>query len=279
ATEPMYAFETRLTAWLAERWPHLTQEVVAIDPDRGWLLSRDAGLRLREATDRPAVDYWADLLPQYAELQLAVSEERSVLAAMGVPDRTLATVAADLRAAIDEPETMMLGDPRGLTDEQVAAVRRGLDAFDADCRRLASFGIPETLQHDDLHDGNAFVRGEGFVVFEWGDACISHPFHTLAVTLRALAYARQLEPGGPEIQRLLDAYLEPWQRIASAAEVLEAADIARRTGTIGRAMAYRGWLAKMPPEVAEEDRDSVPYGLRLFLADGPWGTWDDGVSV
>lgn len=276
AVQPMYAFETRLTPFLADRWPELTVEVLAADLDRGWMLSRDAGTRLREATDRSPVDHWADLLPRYAELQMAVSEHRAALEAMDEPNRGLSRLAADLRATVDEPATMLLGDPRGLSAEQVAGVRHRLDGFEADCRRLAELGIPETLQHDDLHDGNAFVRGDGYVVFDWGDSCISHPFHTLAVTLRALAYSRKLEPGGPEIQRLVAAYLEPWQRMAPQDTLREAADLARRTGTIGRAMAYRSWVDRMPPEVADEQRESIPYGLRLFLADGPWGSWDDG---
>jgi hypothetical protein len=28
--------------------------------------------------------------------------------------------------------------------------------------------------------------------------------------------------------------------------------------------------------VRAENIDSVPYGIRLYLADGPWGSWDDG---
>ncbi|HEY7525610.1 MAG TPA: phosphotransferase [Candidatus Limnocylindria bacterium] len=276
AAQPMYAFETRVTPFLARHWPDLTVEVMATDPDRGWMLSRDAGTRLREATDRPVIDHWADLLPRYAELQLAAAEHRRQLGALGEPDRGLPRLARDLRATVDEPGNLLVGDPRGLTPGEVEALRDRLDAFDADCRRLAEIGIPATLQHDDLHDGNAFVRGGGYVVFDWGDSCISHPFHTLSVTLRALAYSQHLEPGGPEIQRMLDVYLEPWQRIAPARALREAADIARRTGTIGRAMAYRSWLGEMPPDVADQQRESIPYGLRLFLADGPWGSWDDG---
>jgi hypothetical protein len=276
AVQPMYAFEIRLTPWLANLWPELTQEVIATDPDRGWMLSRDAGIRLREAEERSSVDYWTDLLPRYAEMQMAVSAHRAELDAMEVPDRTLARLAADLRATVDEPQTVLLGDPRGLTAEELAAVKERLDGFDADCVRLAALGIPETLQHDDLHDANAFVRDGGFVVFDWGDACISHPFHTLAVTMRSLGYNGKLEPGGTEINRLLDAYLEPWQKLAPPDALREAADIARRTGAIGRAMAYRGWVGQMPPALADEQRESIPYGVRLFLADGPWGSWDDG---
>lgn len=276
ASQPAYAFETRLTPFLAERWPDVTVGVVATDPDRGWMLTRDAGTRLREAIDRSPIEHWAGLLPRYAELQIAVSTERSAMDAMSVPNRTLTALAADLRAAVDEPEMVLTGDPRGLTPEQLDDVRARLAVFDADCRRLAALGIPETLQHDDLHDGNAFVRDGAYVVFDWGDACISHPFHTMAVTFRALAYARKLEPGGADIRRLTDAYLEPWEAIVPRAQVREAADIARRTGTIGRAMAYRGWVKRMPRAEADEEVASVPYGLRLFLADAPWGTWDDG---
>jgi len=279
AVQPLYAFEIALTPWLAQRWPQLTQEVIATDPARHWMLSRDAGTRLREATERTSVEYWTDLLPQYAEMQLALGQHRAELDTMAVPDRTLARLAADLRATVDEPQTMLLDDPLGLTAEEVEAVRERLEAFDADCRHLAALGVPETLQHDDLHDGNAFVRGDGFVVFDWGDACVSHPFHTLAVTLRALAYSRKLEPGGEEVERLLAAYLEPWQKVAPASALYEGADIARRTGTIGRAMAYRSWVGHMPPAVADDQRESIPYGLRIFLADGPWGAWDDGVTT
>jgi hypothetical protein len=276
AVQPMYAFEVPLTAWLANRWPSLTQEVVAADADRRWMLSRDAGTRLREAAERPAADYWAELLPRYAELQMAAAAERPALDAIDVPDRTLRTLARDLRATVDEPHTLLLGDPRGLTREERDALRTRLDVFDADCAQLAAVGIAETLQHDDLHDGNAFIRDDGYVVFDWGDCCISHPFHTLAVTLRALAHAHRLEPGGAQIRRLLDAYLEPWQAVATMAELREAADIARRTGTVGRAMAYRRWVSEMPPDVAAQEVDSIAYGIRLYLADGPWGSWDDG---
>ena len=50
-------------------------------------------------------------------------------------------------------------------------------------RARARFGIPETIQHDDLHDGQIFVRDDRYLLLDWGDACVSHPFFTLAVTL------------------------------------------------------------------------------------------------
>ena len=49
----------------------------------------------------------------------------------------------------------------------------------------ADFGIRETVQHDDLHDGQVFLGAGMHQVLDWGDACVSHPF-TLAVTLEGV---------------------------------------------------------------------------------------------
>jgi hypothetical protein len=277
AVQPDGAFEMRLTPFLASRWPGHTAHVLAADPQRGWMLSRDAGVRLRDmAGDRAPIDHWAELLPQYAEVQVGAAGERAELGLLGVPDRTLTTIRSDLEQALGEPDTLLIGQKDGLSPSDRQALQHGLEGFRARCDRLAEYGIPDSIQHDDLHDGNVFVRDGSYLFFDWGDACISHPFHTLVVTLRSLAYGQKLAPGGTDLLRLRDAYLEPWAGFASRADLIEAADLARRTGTIGRAMAWRGFALAMPPAVRAEHIDSVPYGLRLYLADGPWGSWDDG---
>ncbi|HET6745309.1 MAG TPA: phosphotransferase [Candidatus Limnocylindria bacterium] len=277
AVQPDGAFEMGLTPFLARLRPARTAEVIATDPDRGWMLSRDAGARLREFGDgRTPLEHFGELLPRYAELQIAVGGHRDELAALGVPDRTLDSVRADLRQAAEEPETLLLGQEVGLSTKDHRALVDGLDEFDGICERLAGFGLPDSIQHDDFHDGNVFVRDGEYVFFDWGDACISHPFHTLVVTLRSLTYGQKLDPGSKEILGLRDAYLEPWTAIAPRADVVAAADLARRTGVIGRAMAWRRFALAMPPEVRAENIDSVAYGIRLYLADGPWGSWDDG---
>jgi Ser/Thr protein kinase RdoA (MazF antagonist) len=152
----------------------------------------------------------------------------------------------------------------------------GLPAFEEECTRLAAAGIPETLQHDDLNDGNAFVRDADHVIFDWGDACISHPFHSLVVVLRSLAYRNAWAPGGAEVTKLLHAYLEPWSGFGNLDQLLAAAELARRTGTIQRSLAWRRVVLAMPQAFRDEYVDSVPYGLRLYLLDGQWGSWDDG---
>ena len=136
------------------------------------------------------------------------------------------------------------------------------------CAALAEDGLHETIQHDDLHDGQVFVRGGRYIVFDWGDSCVSHPFHSLTVNLRAIAWRLDLEPGGAELRRLRDIYLEPFGRRT------EIADIAYRVGTVARAIAWHRMVAARETEfVAEDDLGGPAYGIRLFLESGPIGAW------
>src|SRR5436190_1162667 len=115
----------------------------------------------------------------------------------------------------------------------------------------------------DLLDGQVFWRDGRYLFFDWGDSCVSHPFHSLTVTLRAIAWKLDLPPGGRELERLRDAYLEP------SGAGPELADLGYRTGTVARAIA---WHRMQVPEHVE-DPSAPEYGLKLFLEGGPIGSW------
>ena len=174
---------------------------------------------------------------------------------------------------LDDPEALLLGRPDGLGAEERDRLVASLARFEETCGRLAAAGLPETIQHDDLHDGNVFVDGRAYRIFDWGDSCVSHPFHTLVVTLRALAHRLALEPGGGELVRLRDAYLEPFSAYGTHAELVAAADLAHVTGTAARALAWHRFVEAREPRFRGEDAEAVPYGLRRLLDPGPLGSW------
>jgi Phosphotransferase enzyme family len=264
AVAPIHQFEAALTARLAELQPGRVTEVVDVDPERGWFLMRDAGTRLRElVATRADLHHWQRVLPEYARLQIEVAPHAGELLAFGVPDERLAVLP-------DLLQELLARRPHGLTDDEHRQALAALPRFEEMCKELADDGLPETIQHDDLHDGQVFVRDGRYLVFDWGDSCVSHPLLSLTVNLRSVAWRLDLEPGGPELRRLRDIYLEPFGRGP------EIADIAYRVGTVARGIAWDRMVSAREPEFVDEDDLAGPaYGIKLFLAGGPIGTWQE----
>ena len=274
ANAPPHAFEARLLALLERVHPGHVPTLVALDTDRGWLLMRDGGERLRELVRSSADLYrWEALLPEYAELQLALATHVDELLAAGVPDERLVVLPDHVAALLEDREACMVGRENGLTEHEHRRLRALVPDFAERCARLAGYGIPETTQHDDLHDGNIFVRDGRYLFFDWGDSCVSHPLHSLVVTMRQLVYRLELPPGGPEILRLRDAYLEPFARYGSHEELVEAAELAHYTGTASRSLSWNRFIRVREPEFRFDDEDAVPYGLKRLLDLGPLGSW------
>ena len=233
-------------------------EVLGHGEDRPWLLLIDAGQPIGALGNPPGS--WLNALPLYAELQRGETAQVEDHLLHGVPDLRLPTLP-------DRYEDLVRRQ-LPLKDNEITRMRRFTHQFTRLCEDLSTRGVPETIQHDDLHDGQVFVRDGRYRFFDWGDSCVSHPFHSLTVTLRAVAWKLGLKPGGPDLRRLRDAYLEPF------GELNEAADIAYRTGTVARSLAWHRMIAARPPElVDEDDATAVAYGLKLFLGGGPIGTF------
>ena len=271
ANASVQRFEAGLAVELATLATDRVVEVVAADVDRGWFLMADAGERLRDSVEGPEqLDQWFRILPMYAEFQLAVAPDVDRLLAVGVPDERLEALPDHLARVLDDHDVLMLGLPDGVTSDELARLHSALPGFASMCSELAASPIPQTLQHDDFHDGQVFVRDGRYLFLDWGDSCISHPFHTMVVTLRVLAVQQELGPGAPELLRLRDAYLERFEELASLAELRSMADLAHRTGTIARALSWYRYFAGDPD--AERD-DTVAWGLKMFLAKGPAGSW------
>ena len=262
AVAPIHRFEAALTARLAELQPGRVTEVLDVDPARGWFLMRDAGTRLRELIETEAdLHHWERVLPEYARLQLEVAPHAEEFLALGTPDERLAVLPQLFR-------DLLAKQPQGSTDEEYRQALESVPRFEDMCAELAEDELPDTIQHDDLHDGQVFVRDGRYLVFDWGDSCVSHPLLSLTVILRSTAWRLDLEPGGPELLRLRDAYLEPFGRGP------EIAEIAYRVGVVARAVAWKRMVDPRELEfLSESDLEGPAYGIRLFLEDGPIGSW------
>ena len=193
ANNPGTVHEAVLIAALAELTPDRVLTPIAVDPARGWSLLPDGGESLRDVLARdPDLAHWERALPGYAALQLASASRADELVALGVPDQRPEVLAGLFVELLDDHEALLIGAEGGLGAEMHERLRAEVPSYAQRCRRLADLGIPATVQHDDLHDGNVFAGDAGYRYFDWGDASVAHPFGTLLVTLRSIGHARKL---------------------------------------------------------------------------------------
>ncbi len=242
-------YEAALVSRLAARRPDAVPPLLAADLERGWMLMGDAGTTLREViAEERSLDRWLDVLPLYAGLQIDMAPEADDLVALGVPDLRLAELPARFEAFLDELSGR-LGDLEGKTRARLPWIR---DAAE----ELAAFGVPETIQHDDFHDAQVFVRDDRYLLLDWGDACVSHPFFTLSVTLEGqIAWGLDDVEHSVDVAPFRDAYLRPF---GDPSALSRACELALRLG----------WASRAVNGHVPGDLDPTLARLRMFLEGG-----------
>jgi phosphotransferase family enzyme len=246
ACAPHSSFEVPLTASLSARWSTTVTEVLAYNLDRRWLLMADAGQPLSELGNPP--ERWLDMLPAYAQLQIGEMDHADGHLGVGVPDLRLGL----LPGRYDELIAAVLP----LLPSESAALAAFAQRFSSLCEELESHGMGATVQHDDLHMNNVYVKDGALRVLDWGDASISHPFFSLFETFRFLNEMNELSPGDPWFGRLRDAYLEPW-----GAEHVETFDLALRVAGFAHAIAWLDQRNALPAR----DRPDFDTGFATIL--------------
>ena len=224
------AQEASVVALLAARRPDLIAAPVAFDAGRGWMLLADAGEQLRAVIARERdLGRWFQILPLYASLQLDVAADADELVARGAPDLRLAVLPRRFRQLLEQLD--------GLPTHERERLEASLPWIANACAELASYNIPETIQHDDLTDGHIYLTEGRYLFLDWGDACVSHPFFTLAVTLTGvIAWGLDDVQDSVDITPFRDAYLAPYARATRRRDLADAADLALRLGWICRAV-------------------------------------------
>jgi phosphotransferase family enzyme len=261
ASMPAQAFEPAVVRILAARHPDLLPSLLAADFERGWMLQGDGGTRLREILEGDGgFDVWEQILPLYAELQIDVAADQAELLAAGTPDRRLTALPRQFEELLGDDEAL-----GSLTEDERLRLHELVPRIQAESHELEAYELPETIQHDDLHDGQVFVRDGRYVFFDWGDACVSHPFFTLVVTLAVLAHRLGLDYESAELDRFRDAYLEPWTRFRPRNELARAFPLAYRLGVLCRGLTWAMIVGAVPRPLREEEEDAVPERMRMLL--------------
>jgi hypothetical protein len=243
---PSMTYEVGLVSLLAEKRPDIVPPLLAADLERGWMLMADAGERMREVIERErSLHRWLDVLPVYAGVQIDMARYADKVVALGVPDHRLAVLPE--RAA------------------EIPELRDDLPAIEDFARRLAAYGIPETIQHDDLHDAQIFLKDNRPLIFDWGDSCVAHPFLSMSVPLEGvIGWGLDDVQGSEPLGAYRDAYLGAFDVYPPSDELEEALDIALRLGWISRVLTIYSYAWTLEPAARERELAGMRVRIKMY---------------
>ena len=250
---PELAFEVAIAETIAMRRPDCTPRVLASDRGRGWMLVEDAGVQLGDGV---SLERWEDLLRRYAQLQLDLARDADALRAAGVPDRRAPRLLDDFERA--------LGNERNLIDlrgHEVDRIRAAFPRLREAVAVVAEVGLPDTIQHDDLHEWNVYLSDGDYVFIDWGDACIAQPALSLMIPLATI----ERRFGGAAVGRARDAYYEPWTSRRSREELLAAHDAAVLLGEVTGILKWDLINSGLRDDERGEYAGSIPRRVRELL--------------
>ena len=269
ATAPETIYESALTKKMAGWFPDCLPDLVAVDTARGWMLMRDGGDQLR-ASIRPTKDVrpWEPVIAQYANLQIGIAARVDEILALGIPDHRLAVLPVLYKQLLTDKTSLMIDQEKGLTSAEFQQLKNLTSRFEQICADLAAFGIPESVNHGDFHDGNVLVKDGRITFFDWGDASVTHPFTSLRTFFVSMEIALDLDdyaPPTPEMITLRDRYLECWEGFASKEQLLKAYNVSRPVASIVKVLAWHQTISRLEGPLREEYAWIVPEVLREFM--------------
>ncbi|HZB47830.1 MAG TPA: hypothetical protein VE547_01940 [Mycobacteriales bacterium] len=251
---PSHRREATVHAAVAELAPDHVDAPVAVQPERGWLLTRDGGTTLLDSapggTRGVEVATLTALLRDYAALQRRTVGHRDELVAAGLPVADPRDAAELAAAQADRLASLPATDPRHLPAAQRDRVRAALPALAAAGRELAAGPVPAAFDQADLFPRNVFLPRPGgpYRFFDFADAVWAHPFGSLVMLVVECLHRWRIPAGDtvdcrdPRVRAVLDAYLGCWTDLAPLPELRRLAECALRIAPLHRSAAWLGIL-------------------------------------
>lgn len=254
---PLFCDEPVVTAELENLFsPHISH-VLTVDSQRHWMLLADFG----EPVGRNApIKLQKDIYPLFAQIQIKSVQHIEKLLSIGCLDRRLDWLANQIDVLFNDE--IALSQLEAEETKQLQTFAPYLKNF---CSQLASYQIPQTLVHGDLHLGNvAFFQGN-YLFFDWTDSCIAHPFFDM---IELFFYAKK-KASSSDIQDLQKEYLSQWTAYEPMSRLLEAWTLAKPLCALHHAVSYLHIVACLEPRAKQELSNALPGFLRELISATP----------
>ena len=200
-------------------------------------------------------------------VQIGLAKHVTELLSLRLPDHRLSILPTLFTGLLTDEESLLIDQEEGLTSAEFRQVKDKASRFEQTCAELSAYGIPESLNHGDFHDGNILLRDGRITFFDWGDGSVTHPFMSLRTFFVSIEISLRLEDYSftPEMEALLNLYLKPWEQFASQEELAEAYRLSKPVASVLKALLWQEGITKMEPVTRREYAWIVPELLREFL--------------
>jgi hypothetical protein len=191
---------------------------------------------------------WSPVIDQFIETQVTLCGRVDEMLALGAPDWRSRPFANAIAALVQRDDVRTTLDAPSLR-----AIDKIVDALPSQLDALAACGIPPTLVHGDVHQGNVIDGPDGPVLLDWGDSSVSHPFFDLA------AFCHRLPPAEPEAVEA--QVVAAWQSAVPGTDAARAAELIRPIAALSKALTYRNFLDHIEPSEHHYHAMDVPDWL------------------
>ena len=185
---------------LMKQHPLNVPHVIAHHPLEKWTVMQDFG---SPSLVTSSIEVMSAAIERFADIQHASIEFLERLTEIGCEDRSSASILKLLEALLVDEE---FGGEQAW-QYTVREVRKCLPEIESQLRSVEVAGIPLCLHNEDFRDGNIMVADNQFVLYDWNECVIAHPFFSMAYFLRRLkGYSDKSLAAS-----LLETYLSTWQ--------------------------------------------------------------------
>lgn len=229
--------EAKIIRLLFDQFHASVPVVIASNDDLHCFLMKDAGKTLREtlkAEFRP--ELLCQAIKQFAAILRSTEEHIETFLKLGVPDWRLDKLPILYDQLVSQTDFLKA---EGITDQELQKLQALSPKFQAQCRLLSEYGIPETLGYHDFHDKNVLYdpNTKKMTFVDWGESAIIHPFFCLYNCLQQSTTHHRVIEADHTYKKLQDACFENWLGLAAKNQLLEMFILAKQLWPVYSALA------------------------------------------
>ncbi len=199
------------------------------------------------------VGAWRAVVDAHVDRQWRLQAAVPALRELGLPDWRGPALLAAINGLCARADVLAT-----LTPAERSALDALLVGLPGRLAEIEACGLPDTLVHGDLHQGNVIATAEGPVLLDWGDAGVGHPLLDVPALCHGFAPADQAAVRG--------VVVAAWQARLPGAKVERALALIAPVMELRQALVYRTFLDGIEPAERHYHEADVPQRLRLAIA-------------